>query len=338
MNLAKKIMKRYLKFLPVRNVVWFGHLVLWLKYFKYSFKPPKVPKTLFIESTNACNYKCIMCPRENMKRKKGFMNFELYKKIIDEAYEVGIQRVRLHFYGEPLLHDKLIDMVKYAKEKGLFVDIDSNAELLTPELSEQLIESNIDQIIFSVHGLTPNEYKYVHGKDSFEKCLKNIKVFLEIKGRKTEKPRVIIQTTIMDINYKNIHKVFSYFGKYGVEFSITNCNYNPLLMKGDFRLIKFEYKRRVPCLSLYEVLAISWDGNVTVCCSDMDFNLSIGHIEEGILNLFNNKRIKKLRKHHLFGKFNKLPICEKCIDTITHGLYIPLKLREDIIHGKIGEN
>ncbi|WP_269593228.1 radical SAM/SPASM domain-containing protein [Methanococcus aeolicus] len=292
-----------------------------------------------METTNACNYRCVMCPRETMTHEVGFMDDELYKKIIDEACKLGVQRVRLHFYGEPLLHKNLIERIKYAKRKGLFVDIDTNAELLTPDLSEKLVNSGIDQIIISFHGLTPEEYKHITGRDSFGVITKNITHLIKIKEIKNiKKPKIIIQTTIMDINYKNVHKVFNYFPKDKVEFSVTNCNYNPLLMKNDYRHIKFEYNRKVPCLSLYNTLVVSWDGNVTVCCSDVNFNLSIGHIEDGIINLFNNDKIKKLRKYHLFGKFDKLPLCKKCIDPIAHSLYMPIKIKENIICGKYEKN
>ncbi len=36
-----------------------------------------------IENTNLCTYKCLMCPREKMKRKKGIMSFDNFKYILD---------------------------------------------------------------------------------------------------------------------------------------------------------------------------------------------------------------------------------------------------------------
>ena len=42
------------------------------------------PIELILEITNACNLSCIMCPRVNMQRKVGYMDFELFKSIINQ--------------------------------------------------------------------------------------------------------------------------------------------------------------------------------------------------------------------------------------------------------------
>ena len=43
------------------------------------------PRKIQIEPTNICNARCVMCPLKDMKRKTGYMDFELYRKIIDET-------------------------------------------------------------------------------------------------------------------------------------------------------------------------------------------------------------------------------------------------------------
>jgi len=91
----------------------------------------KGPRIIFIEPTNYCNYKCTICPITSMKRKKGFMNLDLFKKIVDEASNIGIKRINLQMYGEPLLHPKLLEMIRYAKSKKSFeVWFDTNVYLL----------------------------------------------------------------------------------------------------------------------------------------------------------------------------------------------------------------
>lgn len=305
-------------------------------FYYYFLKRPKVPSSLFIESTNACNYKCIMCPMQTMKRKFGLMKFSLYKKIIDEATEMGVPRIRPQFYGEPLLHPKIINMVKYAKERSLNVGFDTNAELLNTRLSKQLMNAGLDWVLFSFHGLTPAEYRNVHGRNSFHKAVKNIKTFHRIRDEiGATLPKTTIQTTIMDKNFKNVHKVFSIFGGVADKFSITNCDFHPATMKKDFRLLKFDYNRKIPCSSLFTMLAISWDGKATVCCSDQDFKLSIGHVNEGLRNLWNSKKLNRYRRLHMFGKFEKMPLCSKCIDPVTASSYIKKDLRARIIEGKI---
>jgi len=64
-----------------------------------------------IEPTNGCNLDCVMCYSKG--RKEGIMDWQLYKKIIDEG--VSMRRdlgVGLNFGGESLLHPKFSDMVE----------------------------------------------------------------------------------------------------------------------------------------------------------------------------------------------------------------------------------
>ena len=45
------------------------------------------PSVVLIDNISYCNLKCSMCFHKNMKRKAGIMEWDLYKKIIDEIAE-----------------------------------------------------------------------------------------------------------------------------------------------------------------------------------------------------------------------------------------------------------
>jgi len=78
-------------------------------------KAPHWPDIVQIESTNLCNAKCVFCPRDEMHRRQGVMDFELYRKVVDECAALGITHVRVHNYGEPFLDKTLVEKVRYAK-------------------------------------------------------------------------------------------------------------------------------------------------------------------------------------------------------------------------------
>src|SRR5271165_5737017 len=78
-----------------------------LFYPPYKYHLP-LPTVMMIENTNLCNAECVMCPRELLSRKRGFMDFGLFEKIIREVS--GLKRkpvTHLHGFGEPML-DKLL--------------------------------------------------------------------------------------------------------------------------------------------------------------------------------------------------------------------------------------
>ena len=100
------------------------------------------PIRVALEPTNLCNLKCPMCPVSNPKpgAQRGFMDFDLYKKLVDQASEFAVD-ITLVGGGEPMLHPQIIDFIKYAKSKKMRVRMDSNATLITEEKAKALIKS-----------------------------------------------------------------------------------------------------------------------------------------------------------------------------------------------------
>jgi len=80
-----------------------------------------VPDIVQIESTNLCNAKCVFCPRDEMHRQQGVMDMALFQKIVDECAALGVTHVRVHNYGEPFLDRQLVEKVRYAKSKGVYI-------------------------------------------------------------------------------------------------------------------------------------------------------------------------------------------------------------------------
>lgn len=125
------------------------------------------PINLDIEASMACNLRCPMCPRTvriNEKDKKlresAHFDFALYKRLIDEAAEIGVYAVKLNWLGEPLMNPRIVDMVKYAKDRGIEdVLMNTNAVLLTEEMSRNLIAAGIDKLFFSFDSPYKDNYE-----------------------------------------------------------------------------------------------------------------------------------------------------------------------------------
>ncbi|MEK6833686.1 MAG: radical SAM protein, partial [Nanoarchaeota archaeon] len=120
-----------------------------------------------IGTTNLCNAACIMCPHSKLK-KMGTMDMNLYKKIIDNCSKLNIRIITLSFFGEPFLDKQLIEKIKYAKEKGMFVAFYSNASLITKELAKDIIDSGLDGITISFDGYSKETYEKIRKKLKFD--------------------------------------------------------------------------------------------------------------------------------------------------------------------------
>jgi MoaA/NifB/PqqE/SkfB family radical SAM enzyme len=109
---------------------------------------------LFIEITNACNFKCTWCPDEIMERRRGFMKKERAFRLLDElaakrAWLGPLYPVKLHQMGEPMLHPDLAEIVAYAERRGVPVELNTNCGLITRERIDGLLEAGLTNLILS---------------------------------------------------------------------------------------------------------------------------------------------------------------------------------------------
>jgi len=251
-----------------------------------------------------------MCPRERMNRKPGIMNFETYRKIIDDAASIDVPHVRLFMFGEPLLHPKLIEMIKYAKSKNIpKVDFNTNATLLNKKISREIIDSGLDRIIFSVDGINKKTYESVRRGGKYQKVVKNIEYFMQLKNNLSRGPHTILQTIVMN---QTKPEITSFEGKWKSvvdEVSVTELNTYGGMYKFSN---KEKTNKRQACNQLWDRLIVLCNGVVTVCCEDYNGMLAIGHVDDGIRKLWKNEKIKHLRNLHLKQDFGSIPLCDKC--------------------------
>jgi len=266
---------------------------------------------IYVEPTNACNYECIMCHHKNLKRKQGFMSFDLYKKVVQEALDNNVKIIRLSVFGEPLLHPNFIDMINYAERRGMSIDFFSNASLLDSKKSRELLKTKIKNYIFSFEGATKQTYEKVMKGGNFERSIKNIEEFLRIRKELKSKAFVTIYSLYMSETSNEINKLIEMWKNkvdaIGISKTIDYAG------KVEKRFDQSLHKRRFPCVSLWDNPVILWNGDVTVCCVDFEGELVVGNIKnQSLKKIWRGSEIGNLRKIHINRDFRKIPICYKC--------------------------
>ena len=96
------------------------------------------PVCLYLETTNRCNLLCTTCPRtfEDLEPPAD-MSWELFTSIVDQFPKIA--RVVLHGVGEPMMVRELPRMIRYLKDRGIYVLFNTNGTLLTPRKGKELI-------------------------------------------------------------------------------------------------------------------------------------------------------------------------------------------------------
>jgi MoaA/NifB/PqqE/SkfB family radical SAM enzyme len=119
---------------------------------------------LFVEITNACNFKCTWCPDEIMGRRRGFMKKERVFRLLDEIAEkrawLGpLYPVKLHQMGEPMLHPDLPEIVAHAEGRGVGIELNTNCGLITAERVDALYRAGLTNLILSYQTPDPGTFK-----------------------------------------------------------------------------------------------------------------------------------------------------------------------------------
>jgi len=318
----------------------------------YNYKKKKVilntyPIRLWIESTNICNLKCPICPNKDFEKSDlGYMDFALFKKIIDEIKDFTYD-IYLHHRGEPLLNKNLIEMIKYAKKVGIKVKFHTNGTLINREISTELIDSGLDLISFSFDGFSKEPYEKIRVNADFNKTVENIIEFLNIrKEKKKTKPYTIIE----EIEMPEFEKLYSKeekeqfsqrFRKNGLDEVIYKKLYN---WAGNIDIPPEQLEKRcfTMCSFLWYGAVILWDGTVLPCPQDFFGKLKMGNVANNkVKEIWNGNEYVKLRKKMLLSVDGIEPcnVCDRLNRKRLMGLpfqYMMTFLNDNIIgYGKI---
>lgn len=294
---------------------WLRLSRLFFHYRKHSQNLPYFPIRLWVELTSHCNYRCIMCPNKDLgKEDKGYMELDLFEKIIDEAKTAAFD-VNLAHRGESLLHPQLIEMIQYTKKAGLFTRLHTNGSILTKELSQQIIDSRLDRLSISFDGYNQETYEEIRRGGDFNKTITNIIQLLKIKKERQSKyPEVAIEVinfkNLSDSELSNAQKTFvQHFNGLPLNDFITKELHN---WAGEFEKETDPGKYSI-CPFPWNALVVFWEGDVLACTQDFFGHYVLGNVKESSLKaIWNGKKMQHLRIQLARQELDELKTCSHC--------------------------
>jgi len=132
-------------------------------------------KVLQIETTNHCNNNCVFCPHKTIEFKQ-CMDMNLFKKIINEAKELGIKKIIPFLNGEPFMDPLFFERLKYIRKfmsEDTVIDVYTNGRLLTEKVVEALNNHNVNFINISLNAFNEITYKKITGSNDFKTIEEN---------------------------------------------------------------------------------------------------------------------------------------------------------------------
>lgn len=307
--------------------------------------PRPTPKSVQIDITTVCNFKCKMCPIHFVKQESKHIDFEVFTRIVDKLE--GVEEVSLVGLGEPFANPELLDAVRYCKDKGMTVKTTSNGVLLnTDEKLKDIIDSGLDVISFSVDNLT-RKGGIAEGHPEGA-GVRNIERLIELRNELgSVTPKVVIQSVYQKEMEEDMIEVIRWadrIGAHRMNVLRMHMYFDTGVDRPDMDEEKVFYKRlaglrkeldvRIDCIQdqfftgfkgfLYKYILkyflrlddycvrlldypfVNQEGELIPCCALPEH--TFGNILDSSLDeVWHGEKLNKFRKMH-----NSVKICSKC--------------------------
>lgn len=268
-------------------------------------RAPHLPDIVQIESTNLCNAKCVFCPRDEMHRRQGVMDMDLYKKVVDECAALGITHVRMHNYGEPFLDKQLVEKVRYAKSRGIpEVGMISNGSLITEDLARGMIDAGLDAVNISVDASGKETFERTRVHLEYDTVINNVRTLARLRNELGKKRPKLILSFVRQGNTADEQAFIDEWSRIADKIHVTDLHNwaGTLNTTSDVRF---------PCYRIWLTFTVLWDGRVSLCCADFDGRHVLGDLRTStIKEIWNSPIYRAVRRQQL--KDGGPEICRSC--------------------------
>ncbi len=342
------------------------HLPRGVNFFRYTFNKVKsaflsiskslnvaYPSSLMIELTNHCNIKCITCAREyafGEKMDKGFMDFERFKKIIDEVHPY-VDSIGLTGLGETFLYKHFTEAVDYirSKSKGIIISCSINAHLKNSVEIAKTVIDKLDTIQISIDGIG-DVYNTIRRKADLNFFLENVKQIIELT--EDSSTDVMFNMVVLKENYHQMSDMLKLADELGVSYlniipmnivsrTDLDISYYKFFQTKEFKDEYFKTKelnKSYPnveltfydfespasfkkCRFMWNYFYITWDGFVPPCCAKpFPKEKNFGSVlSDKLINVLNTKDFQDFRKDWQ-NEINP-EFCDKCFNIYLESIH-----------------
>lgn len=300
-------------------------------------------KKVYIEPTSACNLNCRICFRNNwINEEIGVMTDETLNSVCKSIQQLHGIKIVFAGMGEPLLHNRIIEMINRASKHNNEVEIITNATLLDEKLCHQLIDAGTSCIWVSL------DTSHIESTKSMQ-VIENVRYFNNIRKNNCDLGLTYVLCNGDFESIKNIENVSRYLKADRINISqlipcerIDNLAYSTKIPIGERRIgsiydankLKLNY-----CPFIEENCTfIKWNGDIVPCMQLLHSSYTylfdekrtvhgynFGNInEKSLLDIWNGKTYIEFREKVKRFDFPDCTICDGCDDrkeNITDCMY-----------------
>jgi len=295
--------------------------------------PPLVTAKPFvidnIELTNRCPMRCVMCPRtKHMTRSQGYMDFEVFEKVIDEYLAVNMTAARedgvyLHHFGESIMHPDFDRFIRHANERRVATRISINPLMLKERNRERLLAADPAMIMISLDGHDDESFYRIRGvKNAYRLSVERLHAFLRRKVESGNRSKVELSMIDFAANAESIDELRDYWGsvegidEFVIKSFTTWDGSAPEINGFSSLLVDNEARRkahsRPACNMPWRKLTVTWDGDVVPCCYDYNKKLVLGNVRhQSLSEIWNGPMMQALRQEFNSNQVSNA-LCRNC--------------------------
>lgn len=283
---------------------------------------PSFPAYLQIETVSVCNARCTMCLTSQCQRERSLMTDAIFEEIADElkGYASDIKRVTIQGAGEPLLDKKLESRISHLKANQLaFVAFATNGSLMDEKRARSVLMSGVDEVSFSVDGVTKETYEAIRQGLSFDEVVANIESFVALRNELSRSTIIRLRMTVQNANQHELEPFMAYWKK---RLGPRDAAYAKVIHTwGNSQELKerpehYDYDRinALPCESPWTSMIVFSDGRVPLCCCDYNAQIFLGRVgEQSLVEIWRGPILCEVRNRHIQEGRKSIPLCVNCM-------------------------
>jgi MoaA/NifB/PqqE/SkfB family radical SAM enzyme len=278
------------------------------------------------EIITRCNLRCPMCSKGGEQGKPYDINgvvmpLPVFKSIWDKIKNYTSTLV-LVGQGETFVHPKVYDILEYVSPVPIYIDTNGNIKLE----AERIINSSIQELVFSVDGIDQRSYEKYRIGGNFNKVIENFSSIVKAKKLYGRGPLITLKYILFKHTEAYLDDVKKLVDKLGVDrLRVVTCVVHPAhsesLIKElypvavateqsrmryvdyDNNTLGLNYQIDSPyCMAPFTNPQIKVNGNVTCCCSSFEV---VGNIIENTLpEIWHSEKYLSLRKGIISNRYN----------------------------------
>ena len=260
---------------------------------------------LFVTLQDSCNLDCAFCqfPPQQKFRTGNKLDFDKFIKFVSDKSEVDdcklsipIGAVSFCGSGEPLLYDRIAEIVEETKKYVPFVSIVTNGVLLTSDIAHKLILAGVDHVVISVTGYKNETYQHFQGSgrkvDNSEQQLnmvkQNVTELVNIKNKLHKSTQIGISYLLNEDSKDDYFEALNYWKNIGVNYVDTRMRQRGYSYKSedydDYIKNNSKWWKDGNCCTCFgKVMNIFTDGRISGC-NCIEDNKIIGNIYDSSMS------------------------------------------------------